>query len=176
MLIQGKRVHLRYPTADDKQAWCDLIVQSEPLRGHWVPGPQRDGGTDAPDWLRRILEANAEGRNVKLLVVRNEDGGLLGMLNFNEIVRGSFQNAYLGYWIAEPRKGYMSEAMLIGMRWAFEELGLHRLEANIQPENEASIELVKSLGFRREGYSPRYLHIGGEWRDHERWAITREMI
>ncbi len=98
------------------------------------------------------------------------------MMNFNEIVRGLFQSAYMGYWIGEPfaRQGYMGEALRAALDYAFGALGLHRVEANIQPGNEASIALVKRAGFRLEGHSPRYLKIGGGWRDHERWALTVE--
>jgi len=66
----------------------------------------------------------------------------------------------------------MTEAVRRAVTIAFEDFGLHRLEANIQPGNHASIALVKRLGFRLEGFSPQYLQIGGEWRDHERWAVT----
>jgi ribosomal-protein-alanine N-acetyltransferase len=69
----------------------------------------------------------------------------------------------------------MSEALKLVVSYAFGELGLHRLEANVQPENAASIRLVQRSGFRNEGYSPHYLFIDGDWRGHERWAITREM-
>lgn len=68
----------------------------------------------------------------------------------------------------------MTQALRAAIRFAFGDLGLHRLEANIQPENRASIALVQRLGFRQEGLSPRYLHIGGEWRDHERWALLAD--
>jgi ribosomal-protein-alanine N-acetyltransferase len=68
----------------------------------------------------------------------------------------------------------MSAGVRLAVDHAFHHLGLHRLEANIQPDNQASIHLVKKLGFRKEGFSPRYLRINGDWRDHERWAITVE--
>jgi ribosomal-protein-alanine N-acetyltransferase len=68
----------------------------------------------------------------------------------------------------------MTAAMILLLRHAFRSLKLHRLEANIQPGNTASVALVKRCGFRKEGFSPRYLKVGGRWRDHERWAITRE--
>src|SRR5207248_3128892 len=99
-------------------------------------------------------------------------GHMLGLVNLNCIVRGSFHSAYLGYWIAasHARKGYMTEGLNLVMHYAFNEMKLHRLEANIQSENTASIALVKRLAFRKEGFSPRYLQIEGQWRDHERWA------
>ena len=176
VLTRGERVYLRWPQPEDRDAWCHLAEVSEDLRGPWVPGPKTDGRTDTPRWFQSVLALNAAGNNAKLLICRNEDDAILGMLNFNEIVRGAFQNAYLGYWIGAPhaRQGYMREAMRVGLAWAFGPLGLHRVEANIQPGNEASIALVRSVGFVQEGFSERYLKIGGAWRDHERWAITQE--
>jgi ribosomal-protein-alanine N-acetyltransferase len=70
----------------------------------------------------------------------------------------------------------MGEAMRLVTRYAFDEMGLHRLEANIQPANTASIALVRSCGFVQEGYSPDYLRVFGEWRDHERWAIRADCV
>ena len=72
------------------------------------------------------------------------------------------------------RRGYATEALELVVRFAFGKLKLHRIEANIQPDNVASLALARRAGFQREGYSPRYLKIGGRWRDHERWAILAE--
>jgi ribosomal-protein-alanine N-acetyltransferase len=122
-----------------------------------------------------IVDGQAE--NVaRFALCGNGDGAIIGVFNLSEIVRGSFQCAYLGYWVLSPfeRKGYMREGLELLLQHAFGEMGLHRIEANIQPGNEASLALVRAAGFRREGFSPRYLKIGGEWRDHERWAITVE--
>jgi ribosomal-protein-alanine N-acetyltransferase len=101
---------------------------------------------------------------------------LTGVVNVSEVVRGPFRSAYLGYFAFAPHQGcgYMSAGLAAVVKEAFRVLKLHRLEANIQPGNTASIALVKRLGFRKEGYSERYLKIGGRWRDHERWAITVE--
>ncbi len=108
--------------------------------------------------------------------VRTSTGGLAGVINVSEIVRGPFQSAYLGYYAFSPhdRQGYMTRGLKAALREAFRTLRLHRLEANTQPGNVASRRLVRRLGFRREGYSPRYLKISGRWRDHERWALTIE--
>jgi len=93
--------------------------------------------------------------------------------NLSNIVRGLFQSGYLGYYAfaGYERRGYMTQGLEAVVRHAFKTLKLHRLEANIQPGNVASIALVRACGFEKEGYSPRYLKIGGRWRDHERWAI-----
>jgi len=103
-------------------------------------------------------------------------GELAGVVNLNEIVRGSFRSAYLGYYAFVPhdRQGNMAEGLRLVVARAFGKYRLHRVEANIQPRNSRSIQLVKRLGFRLEGFSPRYLKISGRWRDHERWALTVE--
>jgi len=178
VVTRGARVLLRYPAAEDEAAFRRLVAESDAHRRPWVPGPQVDGVTDASGWFRLTREANASGRHAKLFICRVGDGELLGCMNLNEIVRGAFQNAFLGYWIgaAHVRQGYAGEALALAVDYAFNELDLHRLEANIQPANEASIALVRSGGFRLEGFSPRYLKIDGAWRDHERWAITREDV
>lgn len=108
--------------------------------------------------------------------VQTELGELAGVININEIVRGSFCSGYLGYYAFAPHQqhGYMKKGLCAILSEAFGPQKLHRLEANIQPENEASRRLVQSVGFRLEGLSPRYLKIAGRWRDHERWAITAE--
>jgi [ribosomal protein S5]-alanine N-acetyltransferase len=111
-----------------------------------------------------------------LLARRRDDGTLAGWFMLSEIVRGGFQNAYLGYaaFRSAAGQGLMSEALALTLRHAFRTLGLHRVEANIQPHNAPSIALVRRAGFRLEGFSPRYLKVAGRWRDHERWAITRD--
>ena len=106
----------------------------------------------------------------------HRSGALAGVIDITEIVRGNFKSAYLGYFAFVPYngRGHMSAAMTLALNKAFGALRLHRVEANIQPGNRASIRLVSRLGFRREGRSERYLKVGGRWRDHERWAITVE--
>lgn len=108
--------------------------------------------------------------------MRTEENELAGVININEIVRGTFCSGYLGYYAFVPHsgRGYMTEGLRAVITQAFRALRLHRLEANIQPDNESSRALVQRLGFRQEGFSPRYLKVAGRWRDHERWALTVE--
>ena len=100
----------------------------------------------------------------------------MGLFSLSQIFLGNFRSAYLGYWVGAPYagRGYMTEGMRLLLRHVFGRMTLHRVEANVQPGNVASRALVRRCGFRREGFSPRYLKIGGRWRDHERWAITKE--
>ena len=101
---------------------------------------------------------------------------IVGFYNISEIVKGCFQSAYLGFAAFEPnqRKGFMSKGIKLLLKIAFEEINLHRLEANIQPDNIASKSLVKKANFIKEGYSVGYLKICNQWRDHERWAIINK--
>jgi ribosomal-protein-alanine N-acetyltransferase len=111
--------------------------------------------------------------NYGFLVCRSTDQALVGVINLSNIVQGAFKSGYLGYYAYSglERQGYMKLGLKSVDRYSFKTLKLHRLEANIQPGNEASIRLAASCGFQKEGYSRRYLKINGRWRDHERWAI-----
>jgi ribosomal-protein-alanine N-acetyltransferase len=111
--------------------------------------------------------------NSGLLVCERESGRIVGVINITNIVLGVFRSGYLGFYVFAgfERQGLMHDGLGAAVRHSFDKLKLHRLEANIQPGNAASIALVKSCGFSKEGYSPRYLKIAGRWRDHERWAI-----
>jgi ribosomal-protein-alanine N-acetyltransferase len=108
--------------------------------------------------------------------VVTDDERLAGVYNLSEIVRGAFQNAYLGYYAFAPLAGtgLMRAAMPLVFAHAFDELGLHRLQANVQPENARSRALLEATGWREEGYAPRYLFIDGAWRDHVLYAVTVE--
>lgn len=164
------RVSLATPELADVDDYIDAVRAS---RAFHAPFSTPADTTDAfENYVARCQSESFEG----LLVRSVADHSLVGVFNLSQIFRRSFQNAYLGYWanVVHQGQGLMSEALPLVLGRAFDELGLHRLEANIQPANEASIRLVRRAGFRKEGYSPRYLHIDGEWRDHERWAITAE--
>jgi ribosomal-protein-alanine N-acetyltransferase len=107
------------------------------------------------------------------LARRTDDTSVVGIVNISNVVGGALRSGHVGYYRfrGHAHRGLMTEALCLVVGHAFGSMGLHRLEANIQPDNTASIRLAQRCGFRREGYSPRYLLIDGEWRDHERWAI-----
>jgi [ribosomal protein S5]-alanine N-acetyltransferase len=166
-LEAGARVFLREPTRTDKDELIARNRASRRLHRGWVT-PPTDAGTFAR-WMTRARRPSVE----VLLVCRIDDGAIVGVYTLSQIFRGGFQSAYLGYFALEPfaGQGYMREAMALVLRHAFGSMKLHRVEANVQPENAASIALLKRAGFRLEGFSPRYLKVAGRWRDHQRWAI-----
>ena len=164
------RVNLREPRRSDRTAWCELVRASRRL----FAGRVSTAATASA--FAGVLARARDPRGEYRLIWRKADGVLLGAIALSEIVRGKFQSGYLGYYLgaAHTGQGYMTEALQLMLATAFRRLRLHRVEANIQPNNRASIRLVKRAGFRREGFSPRYLKIGGRWRDHERWALLAD--
>ena len=169
-LQTGSRVLVREPTPGDCEAFISLAEASHGFHAGLASPPRE------PRRYAAYLERARRDDFAAYLIVRRDDAAVLGSINISQIFRFAFQSAYLGYWIGAPYagQGYMKEGLALVLTEAFRRLRLHRLEANIQPENTPSIRLVRSLGFRLEGYSPRYLKISGRWRDHERWAILRE--
>lgn len=162
-------VRLERPTLRHGQPFLRAVRRSRALHRGWV-SPPNDRAKFA-QYVRNLRKGNREG----FVVVAGRDD-IAGVVNVSEIVRGSFQSAYLGYYAFEPfaGRGFLRSGLSLVIAHCFGELRLHRLEANIQPDNARSIALVQSLGFRLEGFSPRYLKVGGRWRDHERWALLSD--
>ena len=121
-------------------------------------------------YMRRCKRENSEG----LACCLKTTDVIVGVINLNDIVLGSFMSGNLSYYVSAQYegRGYMTESLNLAVTYAFEELGLHRVEAAIQPNNAPSINLVKRCGFQYEGLAKDLLFIDGRWRDHERWART----
>jgi ribosomal-protein-alanine N-acetyltransferase len=168
--MAGYRVRLSRPGAADCREFIRVMADSRPLHHPWVAAP-----ADASAW-RRYLDRLKRDNEAGFLVRRLADHALCGVVNLNVITYEALCSAYVSYYAAidQAGRGYMKEGLQLVIRHAFDELGLHRLEANIQPDNTRSIRLVESLGFVCEGYSPRYLKVNGKWRDHERWALLAD--
>jgi [ribosomal protein S5]-alanine N-acetyltransferase len=165
------RVVLRPLAAGDQEEFIGLVAASADLHHPWMSLPAT--GAEFQAYVTRYSGPDEES----LLVCGRDTGAIAGMININTIVRGRFQCGSLAYAAFAPAagRGYLSEGVGLVVRHAFEHLRLHRLEANIQPENHASLRLVQRAGFRYEGRSPELLFIDGAWRDHERWALTSTM-
>ncbi len=168
--LTGTRIGIRRPLATDCDEFIALVQSSQDLHRPWI---------DAPSTAERFegyIKSRQGITDDGFLVCDKDSEQILGVVNLNCIVRGLFQSAYLGYYVgaAFANRGYMTEGIMVVARYAFTQMGLHRLEANIQPGNIASIALVRKCGFHREGFSPRYLRIAGQWQDHERWALLAD--
>ncbi|HEX3871471.1 MAG TPA: GNAT family N-acetyltransferase [Pirellulales bacterium] len=168
--LQRNRVFLATPTAEGENEFLDAVFGSEALHHPWVFPPRTH------EQYLGYLERIKIGRTISNLVRLTAGNQLAGVINLSEPVMGIFQSAYLGFYAFAgcERQGLMTEGLALVLDRAFNELGFHRLEANIQPANAASAALVRRLGFRNEGFSPKYLFIDGAWRDHDRWAILSD--
>lgn len=168
------RVTLRTPRLADAPAFLAAVRGSRRLHTPWVKAPGTRAAFAA--YVRRSTESGARRTHAAFLVCRTDDGSIVGVFNFSEIVRGLFNSAYVGYYALAPNagQGLMAEGFALALDAAFGRLGLHRVEANVQPTNERSLALVERVGFTREGYSRRYVKIAGRWRDHVRFAMLAE--
>jgi [ribosomal protein S5]-alanine N-acetyltransferase len=163
---EANRVFIRRVTKQDEHEFTQLMKRSQALHEPWISPP-----TNAvlfKYYMQRLAREDHEG----FVICRQGDQRIVGAININNIVRGSFQSASLGYYVGIEfqGEGYMAEGLGLLVNYAFTTLGLHRLEANIQPENVRSQKLVERCGFVKEGYSKDFLFINGAWRDHERWC------
>ncbi|MET0357141.1 MAG: GNAT family N-acetyltransferase [Cellvibrio sp.] len=156
-------VYLRKPANSDQKSLSDAYKRSRDLHSPYAFAPD-----NIDDYINQPN---------RYLVCHTITHDILGTFNISNIVRGWFQSAYLGYEVFVPfqQQGFMFQGMQLVIEEAFTTLNLHRLEANIQTDNIGSIRLVAKAGFIKEGFSKKYLRIGGkEWKDHERWALVNE--
>ncbi|MFJ7786643.1 GNAT family N-acetyltransferase [Streptomyces albidoflavus] len=170
-LLQGPRVAIRHIERDDYTEVSGLQRESAEMLSRWLG--VREATIEAFEGsLERLKQPTHEG----FVICQRDTGAIVGGVNINNIVRGSLQCGTLGYtsYASTTGRGYMTEGLGLVLQFAFNQLELHRLEANVQPDNTPSLNLVKRLGFQREGYSAAFQFVNGEWRDHERWAITAD--
>lgn len=178
--LYGRRVVLRPLTPSDFGAWSEIrrrneewLVPWEPQRHPGQSDPTRDRSAFASRCTARDRDRSADSSYAFGLFVGER---LAGEINLNNVVRGAMQTATIGYWIDQAYAGraYMSEAVVVLTRFAFEQLQLHRVEICIVPRNQNSRRVMEKLGIRCEGLAERFLEIAGVWEDHLRYAITVE--
>ncbi len=169
-MADGARVYLRHVREADRREFVELMRKSTHLHAPWISPPTNSAGFS--QYLARTSSRDHEG----FVLARYQDDVIVGVINLNNIVRGSFLNASLGYYVGAPYlgQGYMAEGLELVKQYAYATMNLHRLEANIQSDNTRSVALVKRCGFRFEGIAPAFLYIDGAWRDHERWTCVDE--
>jgi ribosomal-protein-alanine N-acetyltransferase len=178
LVLEGERVRLRYPRGSDWAEWAELRAASRAFLQPWEP-TWADDGLEEKFFLERLREVDAarrQGACHAFFIYRRPSAALVGGITLSNIRRGIAQAGTIGYWMGEPyaRQGNMTAALHCVARFAFGELGLHRLEAACLPDNAASYGLLKHFGFEEEGRARRYLHINGDWRDHVLFGLLGE--
>ena len=176
----GRRVVLRPLSSADFDQWREVRLSSEEWLTKWEPARVPGAPDIVEDRQAFAARCGARGREIQLgsgysfgIFI---DGSFGGEINISSVHRGPFQSAYVGYWIDVRRAGhgYMPEALVLVMQFAFEQMGLHRLQVSIVPRNAASRRVADKLNLRNEGIAERYLEINVVWEDHVRYAITSE--
>lgn len=160
---------LRVPSAQDETLFINTMQKSRDFHYPFIVAP------DTSEMFQTYLN-KSQLDNEKSFIAWNNEEQIIGVFNISNMVHGVFKSAYLGYYAAvdQAGKGLMSQSLKLVLNEVFTSLGLHRIEANIQPTNTASIHLATKNGFLKEGFSPRYLKIHGIWQDHFRFALTAE--
>ena len=173
--LESGRVYLRPPRLGDWHAWADLREESRAFLTPWEPTWPQDalGGSAFRRRVRTYSQEWRDGIGYSFLIFRRADDQLIGGVTLSNVRRGVCQSASLGYWTGQPhaRRGHMTEALVAGLNFAFDDMALHRLEAACLPNNLASRRLLDKMGFREEGFAERYLRINGQWRDHVLFAM-----
>ncbi|WP_436795063.1 GNAT family N-acetyltransferase [Actinospongicola halichondriae] len=179
--LLGRRIVLRPIELRDFDKWREVRRHNMDWLTRWEPKriPGQADVVESNDAFAARCSARARewqlgtGYGFGIFI---HDGSLIGEINLSSVQRGPFQNAYVGYWIDERHagNGYTPESLVVAAKYAFEDVGLHRLQIAIIPRNGASRRVVEKLGLREEGVALRYLEINGVWEDHVRFAITSE--
>ena len=168
----------------DKKEWTEVRSRNRQWLAPWEASNPQPGG-ELPDYRHMVRSLKAQAAQATALpfliterVPGRRDPAIVGQLTVSSIVWGSAMMATLGYWVDQARAGHgiAPTAVALATDHCFKTLGLHRMEINIRPENGPSLRVVEKLGFRDEGYRPRFLHIDGEWADHRSFALTAEEV
>ena len=174
--LVGDRVYLRMPQLSDYVGWARVRQESRAFLEPWEPTWSTDALTRAA--FRRRLHRYARGiredQGIAFFIFDKQDDRILGGITLSQICRGVTQSSSVGYWIGRPhaRQGFMADALQVTLRFVFEGLRMHRLEAACIPNNLPSQGVLKKCGFREEGLAREYLCINGVWQDHKLFAIV----
>ncbi len=178
--LHGRRVLLRPLNLTDFAQWREVRTRNDAWLTKWEPSRPPGSPDVINDRHAFAARCNARERERHLGTGFGfgvfVDGEFAGEMNISSVQRGPFQNCYVGYWIDERHAGnsYTPEALVVALKFGFEDLGLHRMQIAIIPRNSASRRVVEKLDIREEGIAVRYLEINGAWEDHVRFAMTAE--
>jgi ribosomal-protein-alanine N-acetyltransferase len=171
------RVTLRSLRQRDRPAWEALRRANASWLERWeATSPTGEPPSSFRSYVRSLDRSARAGTALPFVVELDDE--LVGQLTVSSITRGSFWSATIGYWVSQHVAGRGITPLAVAMvsDYAWFEVGLHRIEINIRPENTASLRVVDKLGFRDEGVRRRFLHIQGDWRDHRSFALTAEEV
>ncbi len=173
LVLISNGVTLRPLRLRDRAKWDEVRAANRDWLAPWeatrpiVPGDDSD--KELPSYFQMVASHNREGRAKRSLSLSIWfENSLVGQITMGGIVMGALRGAHIGYWVDKryANRGITTQAVQMLTEYGFEELGLHRIEINLRPENAASRRVAEKAGYHLEGERPRFLHIDGQWRDH----------
>ncbi len=185
--LSGSEVTLRPMRYRDKSQWTQVRTENREWLDPWeatlpnIPAgsPAYEDSSVRPTFFQMVSlfrrEARA-GRSYSFLIWHNEN--LVGQITMGGVTYGAMRGAHIGYWIDKnfANRGFTTQAVELISEFGFTQLGLHRIEINVRPENDASCRVAEKAGFEFEGFKKAFLHIDGAWRDHKCFVKTNELI
>ena len=187
VILRGENIELRPPRFSDRAQWNQVRIENKEWLSPWEATlPQTPSGAPASEFLTkrpsfyamvRALNREARaGRSFSFMMWHEQN--LIGQITLGGVIYGALRGAHIGYWIDKnyAGRGFTTDAVNTLTRFAFEQLGLHRIEINIRPENAASIRVAEKAGYLFESDRPEFLHIAGAWRDHKSYVKVSDLI
>ena len=185
--LHGENIQLRAPRFSDRAQWNQVRVENREWLSPWeaslpqtpVGAPASEFLTKRPSFYSMVRALNHEaraGRSYSFMIFHGKN--LIGQITLGGVIYGALRGGHIGYWIDKnyAGRGYTTEAVNAVTSFAFDALGLHRIEINIRPENAASIRVAEKAGYRFEGDRSEFLHIAGSWRDHKSFVKVNDLI
>ncbi len=179
--LQTKRLLLQTITTDAKiYEVFDYVRRNREFFEPWEPEYEKDEFTFRfqRNRIREDKILMRQGKAVRFWLFHKGQDEILGDIRFSSIIRGAFQSCFLGYKIDqdEINQGYATEGLRRCIQFMFDNLKLHRVEANVMPHNKPSIRVLEKLNFEKTGFSRKYLKINGNWEDHIHYEIINEKM
>ena len=179
--LESERLKMVSLDSTDTEQFFDFLMRNKEFFRRWSPAYEESYFSVwyHKSWLESIEKEMNEGRQIKFGVYqRSNPNRIIGTVSFSNIIKGVFQSCFLGYRIDEheTKKGFASEAIARGVKYMFEEIKIHRIEANIMPVNTASIRVMEKLEFENEGLAKKYLKVNGIWEDHYHYVLLNPNI
>jgi ribosomal-protein-alanine N-acetyltransferase len=176
-ILTHEQIRLRVAKIRDSKELERIILGNRDWLRPWeATNPHAPNSFDIKAQLRGLLRQLNDESGMPFVI--EVQGKLQGQLNVANVMYGSVSSAVLGYWVSPEvaGRGVMPTAVALVTDYLMDQVGLHRVEINIRPENLASLRVIQKLGFRYEGLKQRYIHINGDWRDHYVFALTKEEL
>lgn len=178
MRMDGDRIYIKLLRADDAEEVLALHLKNREFFKKFIT--TRDDEFYTLKKQEEIIEVSIAGsekdEKYSYGIFLRDNNKLIGNITLSEILRHAFQSCYVGYYLDEEHngKGYMSEAVKLVVKYALEELKLHRIEAGVMPRNARSMRVLEKAGFKKEGIARKNVQINGVWEDHQLLAIIAE--